>query len=60
MVTLTRPSREIHDALNPSRKSARTVYKSVGLLGIVLFGVAAVTAIVMLPDIVRYVRIKTM
>jgi hypothetical protein len=60
MVSLTRPSQAIHDAVEPSCETAKAVTKGLGLFGIVLVGVAVVTAIALIPDISRYIRMKTM
>jgi mannose/fructose/N-acetylgalactosamine-specific phosphotransferase system component IID len=60
MVSLRHPIRDAQEALNPSHDTARAVSRGVSILGIVVFGVAVATTIALLPDIARYIRIKTM
>jgi hypothetical protein len=60
MVSLKEPAEVIHHMMHPSCNTAKTVSRGVGLLGIVVVSVAVVATVMMLPDIKRYMRIKTM
>jgi hypothetical protein len=46
--------------MEPSCETSKNVTRGVSLLGIALLGIAVVTAIMVLPDMKRYVRMKTM
>jgi hypothetical protein len=60
MVSLKEPAEAIHRMMEPRCGTAKNVTRGVGILGIVLFGVALVTTIALLPDMKRYIRMKTM
>jgi hypothetical protein len=46
--------------MEPSCQTSKNVARGVGLLGIVVIGVALVTAVMVIPDVKRYIRMKTM
>jgi hypothetical protein len=60
MVSLKEPAEAIHRMMEPSCNTAKNVSRGVGLVGIVVLGVAVAATIMLLPDIKRYIRIKTM
>jgi mannose/fructose/N-acetylgalactosamine-specific phosphotransferase system component IID len=60
MVSLRHPIKDAQEVFNPSPETARAVTRGVSILGIIVFGVAVATTIALLPDIARYIRIKTM
>ncbi|HEY1921863.1 MAG TPA: hypothetical protein VGG44_03775 [Tepidisphaeraceae bacterium] len=60
MVSLKEPREAIHRMMEPSCETSKNVTRGVSLLGIALLGIAVVTAIMVLPDMKRYVRMKTM
>jgi hypothetical protein len=60
MVSLKEPREAIHRMMAPSCPTSKNVTRGVSLLGIALLGVAVVTTIMLLPDVKRYLRMKTM
>jgi hypothetical protein len=60
MVSLKEPAKALHRVMDPSCETAKNVTRGIGVLGIVVVGIAVVTTIMVLPDIKRYIRMKSM
>jgi hypothetical protein len=60
MVSLKEPVEAMHRMMEPSCPTAKNVTRGVSLVGLAIFGLAVVTTIMLLPDIKRYIRIKSM
>jgi formate-dependent nitrite reductase membrane component NrfD len=60
MVTMTRPAKMMKQMMSPSRQSSMKRHPVMSIVGLVLFAFVAFNIVGMIPDFIRYMKLREM